>query len=175
MNGLAGSKGVVDAEEGRPLLMGLGRAYTSMGVRMAWVKEQQTAPARAYFGYSARSLSLSSGLATDGLGICWGVAVWTASTGDEGGGGGTGDCLTMKVKSMSAKDRTRRYIFIPHNLHPLLVVRLPSISRIPMRFSALAPAPSEGALIEFRTRRCSFLSASKSSSSCLCHGYRTHT
>lgn len=42
----------------------------SMGVRMAWVNEQHTAPAKAYLEYSVTSLVLFNDLTIDGLGTC---------------------------------------------------------------------------------------------------------
>lgn len=81
---------VVVVEEWQPRLTGLERAYMSTGVRIAWVKEQQTAPAKAYLGYSAMPLSLFNDLAVDGSGACWGI--WAAVTRDGGDAGGTVEC-----------------------------------------------------------------------------------
>lgn len=57
------------------------QAYTSMGVRMAWVKEQQMAPAKAYLAYSPRSPLLSSAVAMDDLKPGTGEKeIWGAAT-----------------------------------------------------------------------------------------------
>ena len=87
---------VADAEEWRPRLMGLKRAYMSTGVRIAWVNEQQAAPAKAYLEYSPTLSSLSNDLAIGSFGICWGV--WTAATSAGGDGGEPGECPSMLEK-----------------------------------------------------------------------------
>jgi hypothetical protein len=71
----------------RPRQVGL-RAYISIGVRMACVNEQQTAPARAYLEYSATSPSfLFNDLAIDGSGMCWGTCTGVTRDDDRGEAG----------------------------------------------------------------------------------------
>jgi len=69
----------------------------STGVRMAWVKEQHTAPARAYLEYRAIPSSWCIGLAVGGSDMYCGDGVSTAVMNDDSDeeACGTDDCPVM--------------------------------------------------------------------------------
>lgn len=163
----------------------------SMGVRMACVKEQQTAPARAYREYRPMGESICDDDSVviggcDGLNVAsWDMAR-TAATRDEDDEGEDDPFMLYKVLMPKANIKVSFSCSLLY-LHPASPP--PSDPRIPLFFSALGAAAAASLealdpgsvasvavpLIDSKTRTCSFFRASKSSSSRLCHGYRTHT